>query len=169
MTVKVKTNKAAEAFLKTMLGKPYSVRVGILEKPEGSKVDANDKKKKSATGKGKRRRIKSGNSRVPTVVEIARIHEFGTRHIPKRSFLLSTYKRKRLEWEKAFIKLVSNVTSEETYVKQLKAYGALMQRDVRLTFTNNNWKPLKYREGTPLVDTGQLRRAIAFNVQKGDR
>jgi len=155
MTIKVKTNRDAEAFLKTLLGKPYTVRVGILEKPEGSNIDSNDPKKKAATGKGKRRRIKSGNSRVPTIVEVARIHEFGTRHIPKRSFLLSTYKRKRLEWEKAFIKLISKVNSEEDYVKQLKKYGALMQRDVRLTFTNNNWKPLKYREGTPLVDTGQ--------------
>lgn len=166
MTVKRTQNKTNEAFLKTLIGRPFEIKVGIMSDPTGTTVRGDDKKKASHSERGIKRSPRGRNARTPTVAEVGRYHEFGTRKIPKRSFLVSTYKRKRREWTEAFIKLVQTSVDEQTYRKALLQYGALMQRDVRLTFTNNNWKPLKHRSGTPLVDTGQLRRSIGYSVRE---
>lgn len=166
MGVKRTKNKVNEAFLKTLIGRPFEIQVGIMSDPKGTPVKSTDKKKSSHSERGTHRRPRGRNARTPTVAEVGSYHEFGTRKIPKRSFLVSTYKRKRREWTEAFIKLVQTSVDEQTYRKALLQYGALMQRDVRLTFTNNNWKPLKHRSGTPLVDTGQLRRSIGYSVRE---
>jgi hypothetical protein len=166
MGVKRTKNKVNEAFLKTLVGRPFEIRVGIMSDPDGTTVKGTDKKKPSHSERGAKRRPRGRNARPSTVAEVGMYHEFGTRRIPKRSFLISTYKRKRKDWTEAFIKLVQNSVDEQTYRKALLQYGALMQRDVRLTFTNNNWKPLKHRSGTPLVDTGQLRRSIGYSVRE---
>jgi phage gpG-like protein len=166
MTVKRTKNKANEAFLKTLIGRPFEINVGIMSDPQGTSTKSTDKKKPSHSERGMKRKPRGQNARKQTVAEVGAYHEFGTRNIPKRSFLVSTYKRKRREWTEYFIKLVQNASDEQAYRQALLKYGALMQRDVRLTFTNNNWKPLKHRSGTPLVDTGQLRRAIGYSVKE---
>jgi len=44
MGVKRTKNKVNEAFLKTLVGRPFEIRVGIMSDPDGTTVKGTDKK-----------------------------------------------------------------------------------------------------------------------------
>ena len=155
MTVVDKENQNLKKAIDALLKSGVEIKVGVLSIPNSGDVSAKDKKKSSTT----------------SVLEVAMVHEFGSpaKRIPKRSFLVSTFESKKDSWLRAFKTLLSNVTSDVDLNNALQQFGQLMQRDVRLKFTNNNWAPLKYRKGNPLLDTGQLRRSISYQVKKGKK
>lgn len=153
MTVQFKQNAKLNKILDSLLKSKLEIKVGVLGSPQKSDVGAQTKKTGSKT----------------SVVDVAMVHEFGSpkKNIPKRSFLVSTFESKKKTWPEAFKTLLANVTSESGLINMLNQFGQLMQRDVRLAFTNNKWKPLKYRKGNPLLDTGQLRRSISYEIKRG--
>jgi phage gpG-like protein len=154
MTVQDKQNLPLKKVLDSLLKSNLQINVGVLESPHSGDVSAQSKK----TG-----------SNV-SVVSVAAVHEFGSpaKKIPKRSFLLSTFESKKKIWPKAFKTLFERIKSEADLNNMLEQFGQLLQRDVRLTFTRNNWKPLKYRSGNPLLDTGQLRRSVSYEIKRGE-
>ena len=128
-----------------------------------------------------------------TVLDIAVIHEFGLGHVPQRSFIRSTWEKEQKKlgkvFEKALIrdvvktgKISSGDDIDKRLTKILTFAGAWFAGRVRKTFTNNDWPALKDpsrggknfehsssfigppRKSMPLIDTGQLRASISFQV-----
>ena len=155
MTVIDKQNFNLKKAIEALLKENIEINVGILDDPKGSDVSAKTKKTGSPL----------------KVVDVAAIHEFGApkKNIPQRSFLLSTFEAKKAVWAKAFKTLLGRVSSAIELDNSLEQFGQLMQRDVRLKFTNNQWKPLKYRKGNPLLDSGQLRRSVSYQIKRGKK
>lgn len=158
MSVTINTNKKIQAMLDAILKQNYEIQVGVLSKPDSNNSVSGDAKKTN-----KKKNIKSNK----TVAEVAAIHEFGL-GITQRSFLFSTVAERKEKWTEQLKKLLKNVTSEADYVEKIKLLAIKMQSDVRRKFTANDWAPVK-RGGTPLVDSGQLRRAISWSVKKGSK
>jgi HK97 gp10 family phage protein len=163
-------NRKAEKLLLKLLKDKSFVKIGVLGKPDqkGS-AKASDVKKVST---------KDGSKDSPdgtTLVDIAVIHEFGTSKIPPRSFLRSTFAENKKKIPKVYLGLAKRAIKKKDYDPKdvLKLMGAWMAGQVRQTFTKNDWPPLKdptrggkNKEGgaTPLVDTGQLRASISYQV-----
>jgi phage gpG-like protein len=89
----------------------------------------------------------------------------GTVHIPERSFMRSWADENTNKIESAIAKLVDGITQGQlTSYDALSKLGAGAQGGIQAKFRDNDWTPLKFREGTPLVHTGQLRSGIHFQV-----
>ena len=100
-----------------------------------------------------------------TVAQIAIIHEFGSpmKNIPERSMLRVTHDAKAKEWSKATDKLAGQIFDGKLTVEQaLDKLGILMLRDVKRRISSGIPPALKYREGTPLVDTAQILNATTY-------
>lgn len=132
-----------------------SVAVGILE---------------GATYSGE-----TGNVGLP-VAAVAAAHEFGTEHIPARSFMRSTLAKRGNDWIKtvaAYLKanpgkikeafaLIGEVSSKdmqaaiEEGIAPALAYETIMAKARR--------KGAKGRPALPLVDTGTMQESISYEV-----
>lgn len=109
-----------------------------------------------------------------TNAEIAVIHEFGAprANIPERSFIRSTLRdpdvRRRLRALQA--NLARAVIAGMDQKKALGTMGEFLASQIRATITRGVDPPLKpatiARKGSskPLIDTGQLRRAISWVI-----
>lgn len=113
-----------------------------------------------------------------TVAQVANAHEFGTKHIPRRSFLRDGLQRKEAQ-VKRYIALQAKRVFLEKKMDQHKALTRIglyvvgqLQKNIA---EGGGFKPLHpetiRRKGSskPLIDTGQLRRSIASEVRKVKR
>ena len=101
------------------------------------------------------------------VVMVGAVHEFGSpsQNIPQRSFLRSTINENSDKYEGMIKKLTKKIVDGE--MDQNHALGLLglqMQGDVVEKISNGVPPALKYREGTPLYDTGHMAQSITFEV-----
>jgi len=95
--------------------------------------------------------------------------------IPQRSFLRSTASEKREMWLSTFIKAVANELPQNSVSDAAERVGAMMMGHVKRKITDLKSPPntpgtirQKSVNGNvsdnPLIDTGQLRRAIDYEV-----
>jgi len=111
---------------------------------------------------------------VLTVAQIGFWHEFGAENanIPERSFIRSTINGKAKEIKAVsraqLKKVINGVTTTE---KGLGILGAFTAGLIQEKFTSNNWAPntakteLRKGSSAPLIDTGQLRQSISYEVK----
>jgi len=170
-----KTNKKLEAALDRIFSIGAFVKVGIIGKPDnvgGVKADAGKEVLKPWQGD-----FFLFTSTSVTLVDVAVIHEFGTSTIPQRSFLRSTYAENKKKIPRAFEAEARRALKKKEWDPEeiMERIGIWFQGLVVKKFTNNDWPALKdptrggkNKKGnaTPLVDTGQLRQAISYQVIK---
>lgn len=158
----------AEAILKNieeLSEKPY-VKVGILE-------SAGDHKKKK------------GSTESLSVADIATIHEYGgvthrgnvSWDIPERSFIRSSMLEKDADLEEKTVKIFDQILDGSLGVKKgLSVLGLEIQKNFKAKINSNIPPPLadstikaKTRDGktgeVALVDTGQMRNSISYEVE----
>jgi phage gpG-like protein len=110
-----------------------------------------------------------GKKAPPTNAELAMVHEFGskTRNIPMRSFLRMPVHQKSKEIYDVAIKGAIDLFIKGESAKILNRIGSKAVAVVMQAFATSGfgqWASPKRRSGSPLVDTGQLRRSILFKV-----
>lgn len=163
MTARVTdTDRGARALAESLraLGKAR-VRVGVLA----------DAPKKTGTRTGKRgRQIQQ----AATLAEVAAAHEFGTDKIPQRSFIRATVDLKAAviaaEQEKLAAQVVDSKITPEVAMERL---GAAVQGMVQVRIAEGIGPALApatvARKGSDkqLVDTGQLRSSVTYQVLQG--
>lgn len=163
MTARVTdTDRGARALAESLraLGKAR-VRVGVLA----------DAPKKTGTRTGKRgRQIQQ----AATLAEVAAAHEFGTATIPQRSFIRATVDLKAAviaaEQEKLAAQVVDSKITPEVAMERL---GAAVQGMVQVRIAEGIGPALApatvARKGSSkqLVDTGQLRSSVTYQVLQG--
>lgn len=108
-----------------------------------------------------------------TLVEIAACHEFGTDTIPERSFIRSTFSQRvpdeLVKMQAALAReVVTKGLDPEKALARLGAWGAA---EVKKTITEDDIPPplaastIAAKGSTkPLVDTGQLKNSISYEV-----
>jgi len=102
-----------------------------------------------------------------SVILVGTVQEFGSekKGIPSRSFLRKTIAIKRREYKQLFVKLSkAMVKGDADMTKALGTIGLSVQADVQRRISAGIPPKLKSREGTPLIDTGHLRRSITFEI-----
>lgn len=109
----------------------------------------------------------------PTIAEYATYNEFGTKDIPQRSFLRSTYDEQIGKWERQLengIKGILNMGTDSSRVWDLlgvKAKGDV-QNKLRSNISPQNAPSTIKAKGsgkTTLFNTGALLRAITYEVR----
>lgn len=122
-----------------------------------------------------------------TVVDVATFHEFGvpadmgSQRIPKRSFIRATVDKNQKKYENVMSELGRQILNPKKAMDidtALGLMGQLVEADIKASFTNNDWPALKdtTRGGRnpdggakPLIDTGQLRQSIRYQIIKDGR
>lgn len=170
MNMTTRRNRVLERELLELLGGDSFIKVGILGKPEGNSPKASDKKK-YRDSKGV---VKTDNS--ISNVEVAVLHEFGYGPFPKRSFMVSTIAKKKVQnnINKAF---TENYRQKNDVNEALRYAGTYLVGAIKQTFRSNDWPGLKDPtrgrkrgvaigpiQARPLIDTGQLRASISFQL-----
>jgi len=109
----------------------------------------------------------------PSNLDVALLNEFGTSTIPERSFIRSTFDEQRPRIEAALRKLGQLAMRQGSkHDALLVAYGQFLVGLIRKKITDGvpppNAQSTIDRKGSskPLVDTGQLRKAITSWVTK---
>lgn len=136
------------------LAKRMSVDVGLISDKVGGKV----------YGDGQ------------TVLGVGAVHEFGSEHVPQRSFLRTPFQIKKKEMS-AFIRgeFSKMAAGRQTAEKALGRIGVKATNIVKGAFTTKGygaWPDIedetKRRKGSsqPLVDTGVLKGSIHWRVNK---
>lgn len=163
MTARVTdTDRGARALAESLraLGKAR-VRVGVLA----------DAPKKTGTRTGKRgRQIQQ----AATLAEVAAAHEFGTATIPQRSFIRATVDLKAGEIGALQEKLAAQVAEGKiTPEVAMERLGAAAQGMVQTRIAEGIGPALapatvaRKRSNKQLVDTGQLRSSVTYQVLQG--
>ena len=108
-----------------------------------------------------------------TVAGIGFAHEFGTSTIPERSFMRSTIKEKKKEIVDLQKKLLKKVQSGEMDINKALglvgafAAGLISQKIVSIKSPPNSAATIKKKgSSNPLVDTGQLKNSITWEVNR---
>jgi len=127
-----------------------------------------------------------------TIATIATVHEFGSEHVPERSFLRSTVDENEKRYSEALSVGILAVASGETSAKKaLEVVGAMAARDVKMGIrrgTHSEWRPLsekylkrkttskytgrtkgKGTKSTILIDTGRMVNSIDYQVSIGGK
>ena len=145
------------------------VKVGVLESAGEHKLEGDEKEAK-------------------TVAEIADIHEYGREYesrgvtivIPERSFIRSTMNDIEEDLTEKTKGIFDKVLDGAMAPRDgLTVLGLEIQKNIKAKFTSNDWEELsdarkraKIRAGKsgnkPLIDTGQLRNSINFEVHDED-
>lgn len=101
-------------------------------------------------------------------------HNFGIQKsnkpivIPARPFMRSTIDKNKKLWKDILINLLKTDEPE----KALDKLGSVMQGDIRETISNNDFTPnapftiMKKGRDQPLIDTGEMLRAVDYEVSK---
>jgi len=128
-------------------------------------------------GKGGDTSHTDDSTRKMSIADIAAIHEFGSpkRRIPERSFLRSTFEENRNRYVNLLGRLLRQLAEGKMGVeKLLNVLGLKISTDVRKKITVEGVKPKNApatiaakKSDRPLVDTGQLARAITYAVERG--
>lgn len=161
------TDKGVKDLAKDFFGKSVSVKVGVFGAKGAEKVKPREEGQPAPN---------------LTMVELATIHEFGTGKIPERSFIRSYFDAEfdslmgvlRKLIEKAIARAVQTgkpITAAEQK-KVLDTVGAYMVGRIQERIASGAIKPPLAettidRKGSskPLIDTGQLRSSITFEVE----
>ena len=106
------------------------------------------------------------------IAEYAYWNEFGTKNIPARPFFRNAISDNSDTWAKSIKNQLKSmgITDKNVVEKALKRTGQLMRSDIQQSISKGGFKPLKQatikRKGkaTPLVDTGDMRNAISYEV-----
>ena len=175
--VKEVTDKKIEAWLKQLVRSNMSVNVGLVGNPETEGADSDWAAKKGRNAEGQI------ESTTTSLFMVAAVHEFGSvkRNIPERSYLRSTFDEHKEGMAKIFTAALrmQGATYGSTKPEQEKVFsivGQWMVDKVKSKFTSNTWAALKdptrggrNKEGRakPLIDTGQLRSSISYEVVEG--
>lgn len=108
-----------------------------------------------------------------TLGNLARIHEHGTRHTPKRPFVAPALAKNRGKYLKlageSFIPIVrgKKTTNQLWQLVGQEAVKDVQDYMVTATFTSLSPKTIKQKGSSkPLIDTGQLRQSITYRVKK---
>lgn len=106
-----------------------------------------------------------------SVGEVAAFHEFGTATIPERSFIRAWYDESLERNKQAFRAVMKSVTRGEiTTAQAFGQLGALFVADIQKRIVEHIPPPLADStikakgSSTPLVDTGQLKASITYEV-----
>ena len=106
------------------------------------------------------------------IAAYAAYNEFGTKRIPARPFLGSTFDERRSAWGKAAdIAIDRALTDLQTFERGLGQLGELAQRDVQDKITSISSPPNSAAtieakgSSNPLIDTGAMRTAIRYEVK----
>lgn len=104
---------------------------------------------------------------------IAAVHEFGSEHVPERSFMRTSLeanrnKRKTLNAQN-LKKVLNGGMSVDTALGQL---GLMASSDIKEQIKNGSFAPLKEAtikckgSSKPLIDTGQMRQSVTYELEK---
>ena len=112
-----------------------------------------------------------------SIAEYAVYNEFGTSRIPARPFMRTVAKEKPKQWIGEMVRHVrGRATDPATWKQALGVAGESMKSDIKDSIQNGSWVPnapatvkAKARKGKvepdhPLMDTGQMIAAVAFEV-----
>lgn len=104
---------------------------------------------------------------------IAAVHEFGSEHVPERSFMRTSLEANRSKRtalnEQNLKKVLNGGMSVNAALRQL---GLMASRDIKKQIKNGSYAPLKAatikRKGSskPLIDTGQMRQSVTYELEK---
>jgi hypothetical protein len=100
---------------------------------------------------------------------IAAVHEYGSkkRNIPQRSFVRGWVDDSKSQINSTVEKLMARVSGGTlTAQKALKTLGVFGVGGIKAKIKRGPFTPLSRRKGTPLIDTGQLRNSINYEVIK---
>lgn len=112
-----------------------------------------------------------------SLIEIAAIHEFGNGHVPERSFIRSTFYVRRVNALATMVAKLAKaiVTEGMTPKKALSLLGQWAASEVKETITEIDIPPpladstiMAKGSSKPLVDTGQLKNSITYEVVEGE-
>lgn len=108
-----------------------------------------------------------------TVAEVGNYNEFGTTRIPERSFIRSTTREKRKDIVKLQEKLLKKIQSGDMEIKQALGLvgtfvaGEITQKTVSIKSPPNNpYTIIKKGSSNPLIDTGQLKNSITWEIDE---
>ena len=99
--------------------------------------------------------------------QVAAFHEFGTVRVPERSFIRATLDNQRTQIEARVRDITRQLISNRRRLRPQAALSILgldLQRRIQETIRRGIPPPLVSRDGTPLIDTGQLIQSITFKV-----
>lgn len=97
---------------------------------------------------------------------LASIHEYGTKdgRVPERSFLrgwVAEAKEEIAKWMERTQRVIDTGGSVSSALDRL---GVWAVGEVRKKIRRGPFARLKYRKGTPLIDSGQLRGSVSYGV-----
>ncbi len=118
---------------------------------------------------------KEGQDKSITLAEVAAIHEFGSpgNNISERSFIRETVQEETQNLKKLSAKQAKKIFALEITTEEgIGVIGEFMKSKIIKKFTANNWEAnapstVKAKNSaTPLIDTGQLRQSIQWEIVK---
>jgi hypothetical protein len=110
-----------------------------------------------------------------SVVEVGIFNEFGTKNVPERSFMRSTYDERREHWFRRTKRLHRLILKgRSTVEKSLSVMGETIQKDTKnkIIKQDPNWPELspktidKKGSTAKLIDTSQMLNSIRYVVKK---
>lgn len=160
--------------IEQQIGKSLVVVVGVL----GVKTNR-VAKQEGETHEEYKKRVQKVKRKFPDVdtvtnADIGLAMEKGiiSKNVPARSWLEQPLVQSAPRLMSTAKFLFQNIT-EENIVTSYKMLGIEAEAIIQEAFDtqggpNNRWAPLKYRVGSPLIDTGQLRRSVTSAVRTPD-
>jgi hypothetical protein len=101
-------------------------------------------------------------SNFVTVLDVAVFHEFGTIHLPERSFIRASFDKNVGKYNKMTKDLLVKIYSgKATVEKALDILGETILNDIKTFLTNNEVTPPSATEKT-LVDTAQMLNSLTY-------
>jgi hypothetical protein len=107
-----------------------------------------------------------------SVLEKGIYNEFGTKNIPERSFLRSTFNKEHKKIARRFTQIVEGINKKDySVMRKLKLIGVEQAGQVQQTITDMKSPPnapstiRKKGVDNPLIDTGEMRAKISSEVR----
>lgn len=102
-----------------------------------------------------------------TVLDVAQWMEFGTDTVPERSYIRAYFDENGERIQKMLeVMAVSVASGKRTREQAIELIGVKLVGEVQARIRRGLPPPLKYRDGIPLDDTGQLISSITYEVAK---
>ena len=107
-----------------------------------------------------------------TLADVATFNEYGTRHIPARSFLRTAADKHSGEYSEMVKKGLGFLTIQGGALKLINRLGLKCVADVQRNIVSIRTPPnaeatiLKKKSSNPLIDSGRLRQSITYLVRK---
>lgn len=114
-----------------------------------------------------------------SIPQYAAYNEFGTSRIPARPFLRQTADKHKSEWFEILANEINSNPADPNFERGAVLTGEAMKSDIIDTIQNGEFEPnspitvaIKTAKGKqepdhPLIDTGQMLQAIAYEVEGG--